>query len=66
MTPLLILLSGLFRAGLARLRARHLRGDAGEIVTWVILAAGLAAIALAIVVIIGAKLKNTAKGIELE
>jgi hypothetical protein len=66
MTPLLFLLADLFRRVLARLRAPRSRTDAGEIVTWVILAAALAAITLAVATIIGAKLRSTAEGIELE
>jgi hypothetical protein len=48
-----------------RARARA-RGERGEIVTWVILAAGLAVIAVAVVIIVGAKLRGAANGIELQ
>jgi hypothetical protein len=65
--PLLVLLAGLMDGIRSRLRAADSgRRDAGEIVTWIILAAGLAVIALAVVAIIGAKLRSTAEGIELE
>jgi len=45
---------------------RRLHGEAGEIVTWVILAAGLALIAVAVVVAVGAKLRAKANGIQLQ
>ncbi len=45
---------------------RHRRGDVGEIVTWVILAAGLALIAASVVLVVGAKLRSKAAGIELQ
>lgn len=65
MGPLTFLVA-LFRVVLTRLRAQPIKGEAGEIVTWIILAAGLAVIALAVVAIIGAKLRSAAENIELE
>jgi hypothetical protein len=62
---LLVLLAGALHTLRARRRSGR-RTDAGEIVTWIILAAGLAVIALAVVAIIGAKLRSTAEGIQLE
>jgi hypothetical protein len=61
------LLARLLHAARARARgAGARRADAGEIVTWVILAAGLAVVALAVVAIVAAKLRSTAEGIQLE
>ncbi len=40
----------------------RLRGETGEIVTWVVLAAGLAVVAVAIVLAVGAKLRAKAAG----
>ena len=42
------------------------RDDRGEIVPWVILTAGLALVAVAVVVVIGAKLRAKVAGIELQ
>ncbi len=66
MTPL-DLLDLTFAALRTRLAVlRHRRGDAGEIVTWVILAAGLALVAASVVLVVGAKLRSKAAGIELQ
>jgi hypothetical protein len=54
------------RALHGRTAALRGRGAAGEVVTWVILAAGLALVAVAVVLVIGAKLRAKAAGIELE
>jgi hypothetical protein len=66
LTTLLVLLGGLLDAARRRYRSSA-RPDNGEgIVTWVILTAALAVITLAIVAIIGQKLRATAEGLELE
>jgi hypothetical protein len=51
-------------ARLGNLRGEH--RDRGEIVTWVILAAGMAVIAVSVVLLVGAKLRARAAGIQLQ
>jgi hypothetical protein len=63
--PLVRSAVAVIHARLAQVRTRRL-GESGEIVTWVILAAGLALVAVAVVLIIGAKLRDAATGIELQ
>jgi len=42
------------------------RRDHGEIVTWVILAAGMAVVAVSVVLLVGARLRAKAAGIQLQ
>jgi hypothetical protein len=62
---LLDLLLAALHARVAGIRNRT-KGDAGEIVTWVVLAAGLAIVAVSIVLAVGAKLRAKAAGIQLQ